>query len=197
MPHYTVAPTFRVHIWQARQHYSQGSAIRPCEQQHINITPQPIQPQHSELNHPSLTSALQKKKKKKIAIKITKSISCPMSEDIRPFKINVPNEALSLLKQKLSVASFPTETSFTDDAQCGTRLSDMKRLTEHWKNGFDWREQEAKLNKLPHFTTGIAIDGFEELQIHFVHQRSKRLGSIPLLFCHGCLFPTRMSTLLP
>lgn len=119
-----------------------------------------------------------------------------MSENIRPFKIDIPNEALSLLRQKLDIASFPEETAFTDDGQCGARLSDIKRLTEHWKNGFDWREQEARLNELPHFVTEIAIDGFEELQIHFIHQRSKRPGSIPLLFCHGCLFPSYMPSLL-
>jgi len=67
----------------------------------------------------------------------------------------------------------------------------MKRLTEYWANGFDWRAQEAALNeKLPQFTTKVDVEGFGELEVHFVHKRSVREGSIPLLFCHGCRSPS-------
>lgn len=64
-------------------------------------------------------------------------------------------------------------------------LSDVKRLTEFWKDGFDWRAYEAKLNQFPQFTTNISVDGYEELNIHFIHQKSSRPNSIPLLFVHG------------
>lgn len=109
-----------------------------------------------------------------------------MSDKIKPFQISVPDEALSLLQKKLSLAVFPEETAFTDNAQFGAPLGDIKRLVDHWQNGFDWRKKEAELNKLPHYTTNVTVDGFEELQIHFIHQPSKRPGSIPLLFSHGC-----------
>ncbi|KAM0259647.1 hypothetical protein ACHAQJ_003226 [Trichoderma viride] len=108
-----------------------------------------------------------------------------MAQDIVPFSISVPDSVLELLKNKLSLATFPSESDFSDDWNYGTSLSDVKRLAKYWKDGFDWRAQEAKLNQIPQFTTRISVDGFEELNIHFIHQRSSRPGSIPLLFVHG------------
>ena len=63
---------------------------------------------------------------------------------------------------------------------------DIKRLANHWRNGFDWRNQEAKLNELPQFKTKVMVDGFEEVDMHFVYQKSDIPGAIPLLFVHGC-----------
>lgn len=61
----------------------------------------------------------------------------------------------------------------------------MKRLTDYWRDTHDWRAAEASLNRHPHFTTTIQCDGFEPLQIHFLHQRSRVDQAIPLLFIHG------------
>jgi hypothetical protein len=63
---------------------------------------------------------------------------------------------------------------------------DIKRLTDYWKDGFDWRKQEAKLNELKHFKTEVEVDGFPNVDMHFVHHKSEVKGAIPLLFCHGC-----------
>lgn len=62
----------------------------------------------------------------------------------------------------------------------------MKRLTDYWRNGFDWKKQEARLNQFPQFKTEVVVDGFEPLDMHFVHQKSDVPGAIPLLFVHGC-----------
>jgi pimeloyl-ACP methyl ester carboxylesterase len=62
---------------------------------------------------------------------------------------------------------------------------DVQRLTEFWKTKFDWRYKEKELNSFPHFVTEIAIDGFDPLNIHFLHQKSEVKGAIPLLFVHG------------
>lgn len=111
-----------------------------------------------------------------------------MTSSIRPFKISVADSALDSLKSKLELATFPDEVSLSDHWDYGVPLADIKRLTNYWKNGFDWRAQEAKLNELPHFTTKVDVDGFEQLEMHFVHQKSKE-GSVPLLFVHGCASP--------
>ncbi|KAI9797676.1 MAG: hypothetical protein M1833_005337 [Piccolia ochrophora] len=102
----------------------------------------------------------------------------------RSYKIDVPEKQLDLLKRKLELASFPDEI---DDAgwTYGSPLSDVKRLTEYWKNEFDWRKQEREINKMPQYMTSIKPDSFEPLDIHFVHQRSEVKGAIPLLFVHG------------
>lgn len=105
---------------------------------------------------------------------------------INPYTIAIPDNELEKLTQKLSTASFPDEL---DDAgwAYGAPLADIKRLTEYWKNGFDWRSEESKINSLPNFRTAIEIDGFGSLDIHFVHQKSNVEKAIPLLFSHGCM----------
>ncbi|KAL7947482.1 Alpha/Beta hydrolase protein [Trichoderma barbatum] len=108
-----------------------------------------------------------------------------MTEDIRPFSIAIPDSALELLRNKLSHATFPSGSDFSDDWNYGVPLNDIKRLSEYWKDGFDWRAHEAKLNQIPQFTTHISVDGFDDLNIHFIHQKSSKPGSIPLLFVHG------------
>ncbi|POR36728.1 Uncharacterized protein TPAR_03081, partial [Tolypocladium paradoxum] len=74
----------------------------------------------------------------------------------------------------------------SDDWNCGAPVSDIKRLAAYWRDDFDWRAQEARLNEIPQFTTTVSVDGFGELSVHLVHQGSSRAGSIPLFFCHGC-----------
>ena len=64
----------------------------------------------------------------------------------------------------------------------------MKRLTAHWKSGFDWRKAEAKINELPMFTRDIEVDEFGTLNVHYIHQVSEVKGAIPLLFVHGCRY---------
>jgi hypothetical protein len=109
--------------------------------------------------------------------------------NIQPFKIEIPDTALERLKAKLSLAALPDEVSFSDDPKYGVPLKDIKRLVAYWKDSYDWRKHEAKLNELPHFTTKVGVDGFGELGIHFLHHRSGRPDAIPLLFCHGCWLP--------
>jgi pimeloyl-ACP methyl ester carboxylesterase len=67
----------------------------------------------------------------------------------------------------------------------GTPLIEVKRLTEVWKNDFDWRKAEAKINVLPHYITDIDVEGFGSLNIHFLHSKSSIKTAIPLLFVHG------------
>ncbi|KAI1803099.1 epoxide hydrolase 1 [Daldinia bambusicola] len=109
------------------------------------------------------------------------------SPAIEPFRIAVPDQAIETLKAKLALATFPRETTFSNDNNYGAQLDDIKRLATAWRDTFNWREAEAKLNDaLPQFTTRIAVDGHEDdLKVHFVHARSERKDAIPLLFCHG------------
>ena len=50
---------------------------------------------------------------------------------------------------------------------------------------YDWRQQKAKIDELLIYHTKIQVDGFEALDIHFVHQKSDVDNAIPLLFCYG------------
>lgn len=63
--------------------------------------------------------------------------------------------------------------------------ADVKRLVEYWVSKYDWKIKEQELNRLPNFTTQIIVDGFDPLNLHFLHQKSDVKGAIPLLFVHG------------
>ncbi|KAL0572612.1 hypothetical protein V5O48_009343 [Marasmius crinis-equi] len=102
------------------------------------------------------------------------------------FKISVSDDALKLLKKKLELTRLPDEI---DGAgwDYGAPLSDIRRLVERWKDGYDWRKHEKALNEeLPQFTRDIEIsDGHGVLNVHYVYKKSKAENAIPLLFVHG------------
>lgn len=101
------------------------------------------------------------------------------------FKIAIPDSSLELLYKKLELSTFPDELEDAGWAY-GAPLADITRLHNHWLHKYDWRIQEAELNKaLPQYTTDIDVDGFGSLKIHFVQQKSDVAKAIPLLFCHG------------
>lgn len=103
-----------------------------------------------------------------------------------PFAVNVPDAELVQLYQKLDLTRWPDELEGAGWSY-GAPLADIKRLATYWRESFDWRAQETKINDaLPQFTTDVDVDGFGTLNIHFVHKRSSRPDAIPLLFQHGC-----------
>lgn len=107
--------------------------------------------------------------------------------NITPFQIAVPDEQIDQLSQKLQLATFPDEIDAVG-WDMGVPLADMKRLVTAWRETFDWRAQEKKLNdQLNQYTVPISVDGFGELDIHVVYHRSERKNAIPLLFIHGCM----------
>ncbi|KAF8869402.1 Alpha/Beta hydrolase protein [Infundibulicybe gibba] len=104
-----------------------------------------------------------------------------------PFKISVSDEQLATLHKKLELAIFPDELEGMSPAgEYGSPLTDMRRLVAHWKDGYDWRKHEARLNEqLPQFTRDIEVEGFGSLNIHYIHKKSEVANAIPLLFVHG------------
>ena len=104
---------------------------------------------------------------------------------IVPFKIAVPDDKIKRLKQKLALSDFPDDVADFEPWVRGPPVSDLKRLSSYWENGFDWRTVEAKLNELPQYTTKIEVDGYDTYDVHFIHQPSTVKNAIPLLFVHG------------
>ncbi|KAG6847537.1 hypothetical protein H0H93_007531 [Arthromyces matolae] len=102
-----------------------------------------------------------------------------------PFTISIPDSQLTHLQQKLALTTFPDEL---EEAgwHYGVPLADVKRLVGRWKEGFDWRKQEALLNaELPQFLYAVDVDNHGTLDVHFVHKKSTVKDAIPLLFVHG------------
>ena len=98
---------------------------------------------------------------------------------IVPFKIQIPDAVLTDLKQRLSRARFADE--FPDAGwDYGTNLAYLENLVDYWRDKYDWRAQEKRLNEFDQFKT--SIDGID---IHFIHQRSKSPDAMPLLLLNG------------
>ncbi|KAI0629888.1 alpha/beta-hydrolase [Trametes polyzona] len=102
----------------------------------------------------------------------------------KPFKLEVSDADLELLRQKLELTRFPDELEGAG-WNYGAGLPDIKRLTTYWKDSFDWRKSERAINELPQFTTDVEVEGHGSLNIHFLHQKSTVENAIPLLFVHG------------
>lgn len=101
------------------------------------------------------------------------------TEAIVPFRIQVPNSALTDLKRRLSQARFADE--FTGaDWNYGTNLGFLQDLVVYWRDKYDWRVHERRLNQFDQFKT--TIDGVD---IHFIHQRSASPTAMPLLLLNG------------
>src|SRR5712671_5045053 len=98
---------------------------------------------------------------------------------IRPFRVNVPEEALVDLRRRVSATRWPERETVTDQSQ-GVQLATIQNLAHYWETGYSWRKVEAKLNALPQFIT--EIDG---LDIHFIHVRSKHENALPMIVTHG------------
>ncbi|KAJ5368352.1 epoxide hydrolase [Penicillium cataractarum] len=104
---------------------------------------------------------------------------------ISPFTIAVPDSQIDQLHKKLEQATFSDEFD-TAGWGMGVPPAEMKRLVTIWREKFDWRAQERKLNEqLQQYTVPISVDGFGELDIHVIHHRSQNSNAIPLLFIHG------------
>ena len=98
---------------------------------------------------------------------------------IEKFTIDVSNVVLVDLRRRLDATRWPDELENVG-WELGSSLSYMKSLADYWRNGYDWRRQEATLNQLPQYR--VALDGFH---VHFVHVRSKDPKPLPLIITHG------------
>lgn len=106
---------------------------------------------------------------------------------VTPYSIAVPDEKLQRLRHKLEYTTFPDELE-ASGWDMGVPLHEVKRPTAVWREQFDWRAQEQKLNEqLPQVNVRVGVKGFGELNIHAVHYRSGIAKGIPLLFIHGCI----------
>lgn len=61
----------------------------------------------------------------------------------------------------------------------------IREVVEFWQKSYNWREEEAKLSKLPQYQCQVEVDGFGSLDMHFLHASSSNPNAIPLLFVHG------------
>lgn len=102
------------------------------------------------------------------------------SDDVvASFRIAIPERDLADLKARLRRTRWPVRLPGEDWKQ-GVPVRCLQELTAYWLDRYDWREHEARLNRLPQYTT--RIDG---QLIHFVHVKSPEPDALPLILTHG------------
>jgi pimeloyl-ACP methyl ester carboxylesterase len=99
--------------------------------------------------------------------------------EIRPFRVDVPEEQLDDLRRRVAATRWPEAETVGDDSQ-GVRLATIQALASYWGTEYDFRRFEARLNALPQFITEI-----DDLDIHFIHVRSPHENTLPLIITHG------------
>ena len=98
---------------------------------------------------------------------------------INPFIIDIPEEQINDLHTRIRNTRWPDQECVEDWTQ-GIPLAYTKELAEYWLNEYDWRTCEAKINSFDQYTTTL-----QDLDIHFLHQRSPHENAFPLLITHG------------
>jgi len=99
--------------------------------------------------------------------------------EIRPFQIDIPEDALEDLRRRIEATRLPSKGLVEDRSQ-GVQLATIRELATYWVTEYDWRKAEARLSALPQFTT--EIDGVD---IHFIHVKSPNENALPLIMTHG------------
>src|SRR5215475_12318391 len=99
--------------------------------------------------------------------------------EIRPFRVAIAQESLDDLQSRLDGIRWTSDIP-GEGPDYGMSLAWVQRLAGYWRDGFDWRAAEARLNACPQFIT--EIDG---QKIHFMHVRSPEPDALPLILTHG------------
>ena len=98
---------------------------------------------------------------------------------IQPFRVQVSDEVLSDLRERLERTRFPDEVPDTG-WEYGTNLAFLKELVEYWRTQYEWRVHEAAINRFAQFR--VEIDG---LGIHYILEPGRGPNPKPLLLTHG------------
>ena len=99
--------------------------------------------------------------------------------DLRPFALTVPDAVLEDLRERLARTRLPDEPPL-EPWSTGTSVAYLQGLLKYWRDGYDWRAQEAMLNSFRQFSVPLA-----GIELHFIHEEGKGPKPMPLLLSHG------------
>src|SRR3954447_9068537 len=102
-----------------------------------------------------------------------------MSQQPEPFTLRVPDEAIADLRERLARTRFPDPAPGGPWAY-GTDVGYLRGLVDYWRDSFDWRAEEARLNAFPQYK--VPLHGID---LHFLHLPGNGPEPLPLLLSHG------------
>jgi pimeloyl-ACP methyl ester carboxylesterase len=113
-------------------------------------------------------------------------------EQASPFEIRVSDDVLADLAVRLEATRLPPEQG-PAGWDAGASPAYLRELLEYWRDGYDWRAQEARLNSFAQLRVNV-----DRADVHFVYERGRGPRPMPLLLTHG--FPdsyTRFLKIIP
>src|SRR5688500_17173356 len=99
---------------------------------------------------------------------------------VEPFTLQVPDRVLADLKERLARTRLPDTEPKGTPWRYGTSLAYMRDVVDHWRDRYDWRTWEARINAFSHHKTSIGGK-----TIHFILERGSGDNPLPLLLTHG------------
>ena len=98
---------------------------------------------------------------------------------IKKYKISVPKSTLNEIYKK--VRNFPWSAAQNMNGwEYGTNLNYLRNISKYWITKYDWKKFENKINSLKNYRTKV-----EDINLHFIFEKSKNPNSRPLLLLHG------------
>jgi len=112
---------------------------------------------------------------------------------VEPFVVKVNQSVLDDLHMRLDRTRWTCDLGDSGWSY-GASVPYMQQLVAYWRDRFDWRGQEAALNRFANFRATLN-DG---LRIHFIHERGRGPEPLPIVLTHG--FPdsvVRFTKIIP
>ena len=101
-----------------------------------------------------------------------------------PFAIRIDDAVLDDLRRRLDTTRWPVEPS-DPGWTYGVNLDYLKELVAYWRDGFDWRQVEARWNTFDHYTADASGSNSDRYRIHFIHEAGSGDSPLPLILTHG------------
>lgn len=99
--------------------------------------------------------------------------------DAAPFTIDVPDDALERLRQRLRETRWSADLD-NEDETYGLSTAYLRPLVDYWIDGFDWRAAEAEMNRYRHHKVEI-----DAMPVHFIRMEGKGPAPVPIILSHG------------
>jgi microsomal epoxide hydrolase len=96
-----------------------------------------------------------------------------------PFRLHLSDASLADLRERLARTRFPDEPPL-EPWSTGASLAYVREVIAYWKDEFDWRAQEARINRFPQYRVRLG-----DVDLHFIHAPGRAANPTPLLLMHG------------
>ncbi|WP_057883360.1 epoxide hydrolase family protein [Tsuneonella troitsensis] len=103
---------------------------------------------------------------------------------LKPFSLDAPEAAMADLRRRLAAYRPPPEPAGAG-WRYGVDGQYLKALIDYWRESFDWRAAERRLNELPHYRARLDAEEDGQVDVHLIVQRAARPDAPVVLMTPG------------